>query len=89
MNIMTIRIGSNSHKDIDKIGRQTALNLASLMARVEYDFNRHEPCLVCDEKYKHHIDGLPCESDDSRKQIIRSNRWNTHIKTTSARKNER
>lgn len=89
MNFMTIHSGSNSHNDIDKIGRQTALNLASLMARVEYDFNRHEPCLVCNEKYKHHIDGLPCVSDDTRKQIIRSDRWNTRVKTTSARKNER
>lgn len=62
-------------KDIDTVGRQVALNLASLMARVEYEYNRHEPCLVCREKYIHHIDGLPCERDDERKGIVRHNRW--------------
>ena len=65
--------------DIDKVGRQVALNLASLMAKVEYEFNRHEPCLVCTEKYMHHIDGLPCERDDERKKIVRHNRWKKNI----------
>tara|TARA_R100001460_G_scaffold74118_4_gene115159 strand:- start:1285 stop:1482 length:198 start_codon:yes stop_codon:yes gene_type:complete len=62
--------------DIDKVGRQTALNLQSLMAVVEFEFNRHEPCLVCKQKFKHHEDGLPCKSDDSRKKIIKRSRWN-------------
>ena len=61
--------------EIDIAGRKLALNLASLMAKVEYEYNRHEPCLVCHEKYMHHIDGLPCESDDERKEIVKHNRW--------------
>jgi hypothetical protein len=63
--------------DIDKIGRRTALTLQSLMAIVEYEYNRHESCLVCREKFMHHVDGLPCETDDERKQIVKRNRWNT------------
>lgn len=66
-------------QDIDKAARTTALALQSLMARVEFEYNRHEPCLVCKEKFMHHIDGLPCESDDSRKKIIRNNRWNKNL----------
>jgi hypothetical protein len=61
--------------EIDIAGRKLALNLASLMAKVEYKYNRHEPCLVCHEKYMHHIDGLPCERDDKRKEIVKHNRW--------------
>jgi hypothetical protein len=68
--------------NIDHAGRQTALNLASLMAIVEYEYNRHEPCLVCTEKYMHHIDGLPCERDDERKKIVRHNRWKKNILKT-------
>ena len=45
------------------------------MAEVDFDYNRHQTCLVCNEKYKHHEDGLPCLSDDKRKNIIRSSRW--------------
>jgi len=65
--------------EIDTVGRQVALNLVSLMAKVEYKYNRHEPCLVCHEKYMHHIDGLPCERDDARKEIVRHNRWKKNI----------
>lgn len=65
--------------EIDTVGRQVALNLVSLMAKVEYKYNRHEPCLVCHEKYMHHIDGLPCESDDEPKKIVRSTRWKKNI----------
>lgn len=65
--------------EIDTVGRQVALNLVSLMAKVEYKYNRHEPCLVCHEKYMHHIDGLPCERDDERKEIVRSTRWKKNI----------
>ena len=56
---------------MDKIARQVALNLQSLMAIVEFDYNRHEKCMVCGEKYTHHIDELPCESDTVKKQIIK------------------
>lgn len=62
-------------QDIDKAARQTALSLQSLMAKVEYKYNRHEPCLVCNHKFMHHADGLPCETDDNKKEIIKGNRW--------------
>jgi|TARA_B100001559_G_scaffold312300_1_gene309859 hypothetical protein len=62
-------------KAINQKGRATALQLEQLMARVDFKYNRHQPCLVCNEKYKHHIDGLPCVSDTERKQIIRTDRW--------------
>ena len=55
-------------KDVDVEGRKIALKLQSLMAVVEYKYNRHEPCLVCNRKIMHHIDGLPCESDDEIKE---------------------
>jgi hypothetical protein len=60
-----------SFKEIDKKARQVALNLQSLMAIVEFDYNRYEQCMVCNEKYRHHIDGLPCETDTVKKQIIK------------------
>jgi len=66
-------------QDMDKVARTTAIALQSLMAKVEFDFNRHQPCIVCNEKFMHHIDRLPCESDDSRKQIIRNNRWKKNL----------
>tara|TARA_B100000029_G_scaffold437100_1_gene452055 strand:+ start:769 stop:993 length:225 start_codon:yes stop_codon:yes gene_type:complete len=62
-------------KDINKIGRQVAIRLDYLMAEVDFKYNRHQKCLVCDEQYKHHEDGLPCLSDDNPKNIIRSTRW--------------
>jgi len=46
-------------QDIDKAARTTALALQSLMARVEFEYNRHEPCLVCKEKFMHHITDYP------------------------------
>lgn len=58
-------------KDIDQKARQVALNLQSLMAIVEFDYNRYEKCMVCNEKYTHHIDGLPCVSDEVKKKIIK------------------
>tara|TARA_B100001142_G_scaffold329248_1_gene391911 strand:+ start:3201 stop:3422 length:222 start_codon:yes stop_codon:yes gene_type:complete len=66
--------------DIDTVARKTAVNLAHLMSMVEYDYNRDEPCLVCKQKYKHHIDGLACESDDNPKQIIRFTTSSTNKK---------
>lgn len=62
-------------KNIDKIGRQIVLDLEHLMAKVDYKYNRHQPCLVCKEKYVHHIDGLPCTSDNNKKTIIRRDKW--------------
>jgi len=50
------------------------------MSMVEYDYNRDEPCIVCKQKYKHHIDGLACESDDRPKQIIRFTTSSTNKK---------
>ena len=38
------------------------------MAVVDFDYNRHEPCLVCHKKLMHHYDGLPCEDDDNVKE---------------------
>ncbi len=61
--------------DIDAAARKTALQLDSLMAVVDFEYNRHHKCLVCHNKYLHHVDGLPCESDDNKKEIIKRNRW--------------
>ena len=55
-------------KDIDIQARKIALQLQSLMAVVDFDYNRHEPCLVCHKKLMHHYDGLPCEDDDNVKK---------------------
>jgi len=66
-------------QDIDKAARKTALALQSLMAQVDFKYNRHQQCIVCKEKFVHHIDGLPCETDDNRKQIVRHNRWNKNL----------
>ena len=62
-------------KKIEKKARQVALNLEQLMARVDFKYNRHQPCLVCSQQYRHHIDGLPCESDNKRKTIVRLGKW--------------
>lgn len=61
--------------DISKIGREVAIRLDHLMAIVDKSYNRHQRCLVCNEQYRHHIDGLPCTSDESPKEIIRTDRW--------------
>ena len=55
-------------KDIDIQARKIALQLQSLMAVVDFKYNRHEPCLVCHRKFMHHYDGLPCDDDDNVKQ---------------------
>jgi|TARA_R110000824_G_scaffold233176_3_gene421338 hypothetical protein len=60
-------------KDIDKVGRTVALRLQQLMAVAEFEYNRHQPCIVCGHKYSKHEDGLPCISDDERK-VIRDGR---------------
>ena len=60
-------------KDIDIEARKLVLNLDHLMAQVDYKYNRHQPCLVCNEKYIHHEDGLPCISDDKKKSIVKFN----------------
>jgi len=62
-------------KNVEKKARQVALNLEQLMAVVDFKYNRHQACLVCKEKFKHHIDGLPCASDNDRKTIVRVDRW--------------
>jgi hypothetical protein len=62
-------------KQIDQAGRKLALDIAHLMSIVDYEYNRHEPCLVCNHKLKQHIDGLACESDDNRKQIVSVDKW--------------
>ena len=66
--------------DIDTKARQVAVKIEHLMSMVEYDYNRDEPCLVCKQKYKHHIDGLACESDDRPKQIDRFTTSSTNKK---------
>lgn len=67
---------SSLDNHIDKKARQLALDLQSLMARVEYKYNRHEPCLVCGNKFRHHYpDGLPCESDKKKKKLMRKDKW--------------
>ena len=58
--------------EVNKKARQVALNLDHLMAQVDFEYNRHQRCLVCNEKYKHHCDGLPCISDNITKRIERS-----------------
>ena len=61
---------SSMEENIDKKARQLAIDLQSLMARVDYIHNRHEECIVCHSKYKQHYpDGLPCESDDDKKDF--------------------
>jgi|TARA_B100001094_G_scaffold330142_1_gene394647 hypothetical protein len=62
-------------KKIQEKAREVALNIEQLMARVDFKYNRHQPCLVCKEQYRHHIDGLPCISDTERKTIVRVDRW--------------
>ena len=62
-------------KKIQEKARKVALNIEQLMARVDFKYNRHQPCLVCKEQYRHHIDGLPCLSDTERKTIVRVDRW--------------
>jgi hypothetical protein len=68
-------MSSISNKDIDKAARKTALILQELMAEVDEGFNQHVRCIVCQEQYKHHIDGKPCVDDDNVKEIIRTSRW--------------
>jgi len=69
-------------QNLNQIGRQVAINLDYLMAQVDFTYNRHQRCLVCNEQFQHHIDGLPCVSDTEHKQIIRKDRWG-HIKKIS------
>ncbi len=60
-------------KNIDTEARKLVLSLDHLMAQVDYEYNRHQSCLVCNEKYKHHEDGLPCLSDNKTKRIVKYN----------------
>ena len=73
---------SITDESIDKKARELAINIQSLMAEVDYEHNRHEPCIVCNHKFKkHYPDGLPCESDDVKKDLYRKDRWgNVHIR---------
>lgn len=62
--------------DIDIKGRETALKIQSLMAIVEFEYNRHEPCLVCGAKFfKHYPNGLPCENDIDIKDLYSKDKW--------------
>lgn len=62
--------------DIDLKGRETALKIQSLMAIVEYEYNRHEPCLVCGARlFKHYPNGLPCENDTDIKDLYSKDKW--------------
>ncbi len=72
---MTKHIGTNYPTKVDAAARKTALQLQSLMAIVDFKYNRHEKCMVCHHKYLQHDDGLPCESDDNTKTIVKRNRW--------------
>lgn len=60
---------------VDQAARKTALQLQSLMAVVDFKYNRHYKCMVCQHKYFNHEDGLPCESDNNTKKIVKRNRW--------------
>ena len=62
-------------KEIQDKGREVAIRLDYLMAQVDKSYNRHQRCLVCNEKYRHHLDGLPCLEDNNPKQIVRTDRW--------------
>ena len=62
-------------KEIQDKGREVAIRLDYLMAQVDKSYNRHLRCLVCNEKYRHHLDGLPCLEDNNPKQIVRTDRW--------------
>ncbi len=63
-------------ENIDKKARELAISLQSLMAVADYKHNRHEPCIVCNHKFsQHYPDGLPCESDDNKKQLFKKDRW--------------
>ena len=67
---------SSMEENIDKKARQLAIDLQSLMARVDYIHNRHEECIVCQHKFKQHYpDGLPCETDDDKKDLYKKDRW--------------
>jgi len=61
--------------EIQDKGREIAIRLDYLMAVVDKSYNRHQRCLVCNEQYRHHEDGLPCLSDNNPKQIVRTDRW--------------
>ena len=45
--------------EIQNKGREIAIRLDYLMAVVDKSYNRHKRCLVCNEQYRHHEDGLP------------------------------
>jgi len=62
-------------KELNKKARDIALQIEQLMAVVDFKYNRHQRCLVCNNKYRHHIDELPCISDKKKKQIIRKDKW--------------
>ena len=61
--------------EIQDKGREVAIRLDYLMAQVDKSYNRHQRCLVCNEQYRHHFDGLPCLEDNNPKQIVRTDRW--------------
>ena len=62
------KITDNEIKDK---GREIAIRLDYLMAKVDESYNRHQRCLACNEQFRHHSDGLPCLSDTNLKEIIK------------------
>ena len=58
-------------KKIQEKAREVALNIEQLMARVDFKYNRHYKCMVCQHKYFNHEDGLPCEADNNKKKIVK------------------
>jgi len=67
---------STMDENIDKRARELAFTLQNLMAEVDYEHNRHEKCIACGKKFKHHYpDGLPCVSDDEIKPYYKRDRW--------------
>tara|TARA_B100001059_G_C17667869_1_gene492919 strand:- start:219 stop:440 length:222 start_codon:yes stop_codon:yes gene_type:complete len=61
--------------EIDKKGREVALQLEQLLGIVDFDYNRHHRCIVCNAKFLRHEDGLPCEDDENRKRLRWQDRW--------------
>lgn len=66
---------SNLDNKVETQGRKVALSLQQLMSIVDYDYNRHESCLVCGYQFKQHEGGLPCVSDKETKDIITKDKW--------------
>ena len=66
-------------KDLDRTinekGRELALQLEQLLGAVDFEYNRHHRCIVCQEKFLRHEDGLPCKNEKNRKRLVWKDRW--------------